>query len=98
MTARTTEQKMLTVVCCAWVAIDAREPDAAETMAMMMVAWVTGSVLISKTNFMPGTLKGEAGLRASGEALRSVGGLAARGRECRNNRTRDDLPNSWKGS
>jgi len=29
------------------------------TMAMMMVAWVTGS-LISKTNFMPGTLIGEA--------------------------------------
>jgi len=29
-------------------------------MAMMMVAWVTGAVLISKTNFMPGTLIGEA--------------------------------------
>jgi hypothetical protein len=28
----------------------------------------------------------------------SAVGLAAKGRECRNNRPRDDLPNSWKGS
>ena len=43
----------------------------------MMVAWVTGSVLISKTNFMPETLKGEALLRAKGgegKALLSDGG------------------------
>ena len=46
---------MLTEVFCAEIAIDARDPEDTVTMAMMMVAWVTGSVLISKTNFMLGT-------------------------------------------
>jgi hypothetical protein len=36
----------------AYIAIVAREPEAKVTTPMMMVAWVTGSILISKMNFI----------------------------------------------
>jgi hypothetical protein len=63
------------------------------TMAMMMVAWVTGSVLTSMTNFIAVETKQgpyERGRRecisAERQFLRArYEGLAAKGRECRNN-------------
>ena len=64
-------------------------------MGMMIVAWVTGSVLTSKTNFMTlerkiySPKRNGAGVRArwrdaAGDGV--GGGLVAGGRECRNNR------------
>ena len=43
----TMEQKIHTIVL-----IDASDPEDTVTMTTMMAAWVTGSVLTSKTNFM----------------------------------------------
>ena len=38
--------------------MEASDPEDTVTMDMMMVAWVTGSVLISKTNFISADNKG----------------------------------------
>ena len=50
--ASITQQKMLTEVLWESIGIDASDPEDTMMMATMMVAWVTGSVLISNTNFM----------------------------------------------
>jgi hypothetical protein len=52
MTAKTTAQKALTKGLCEQITIDARELEEKAMMAAMMVAWVTGLVLILKANFI----------------------------------------------
>ncbi len=44
---------MVTVGLSRDTAIEAKAPEEAEVTAMMIAAWSVGSVLISKTNFMP---------------------------------------------
>jgi hypothetical protein len=53
MIARTIEQTMPVKRLPRLIVINAREPVANATMPMMIAAWVTSSVLISKANFMP---------------------------------------------
>jgi hypothetical protein len=51
---------MATVGLSRDTAIEAKAPEEAKVTAMMIAAWSVGSVLISKTNFMPKNLeKGE---------------------------------------
>jgi hypothetical protein len=52
-----------------------REPEANATTLMMIVAWVTGSVLISKSNFMPPS---DGDLSKNEEELEEEGGEGAR--------------------
>ena len=51
--------------------MDASDPEDTVTMDMMMAAWVTGSVLISKTNFISANNKGTV-LGAEGGAEREA--------------------------
>jgi hypothetical protein len=79
------------------------------TIAIMMAAWVTGLVFISKTYFMTTEMENrttEAQSRAS-ETKSAMGaddtddgieGSRREESECRNIWPRDNLPSSWKGS
>ena len=81
--------------------INNRDPEDTVTKEIMIVAWVTGSILISKTNFTleDGAERNSSKSEWGGRRQDGVGGgLVARGRECRNNQPRDNLPNSSKGS
>ena len=48
---------MATVGLSRDTAIEAKAPEEAKVTAMMIAAWSVGSVLISKTNFMPKNLE-----------------------------------------
>jgi len=68
--------------------MDASDPEDTVTMDMMMAAWVTGSVLISKTNFISannkGTVLGAEGARRAkcgAPILRALKGRGSRRKE-----------------
>lgn len=66
--ARMKEEKSLTDVLWEKTAINANDPEDEVTMTMMIMALVTGSVLILKTNFMLGIkVNWQSGTRGSME-------------------------------
>ena len=87
---------------------EAINPEDTVTMAMMIVAWVTGSVLTSKTNLMTSERKiyppkrNGAGVRARWRGttpeMASGGNHGRRKGGQEQSAARSDLPNSLKGS
>ena len=80
MKARTTEQMTLTGGLWAYITIMAKEPEEKATTAMMMAACVTGSVFISKANFICGA-SGDGGEVGKGSRKRVCEGARSRERK-----------------